>query len=115
MNFAVVYLAVRFFYRIFDFFHHWYVDGTKRLGHYTANFFERLDKNLALTITVRYFFEPLYKDYTFIGRILGIIFRSGRVALGVVLYAVLGLLFLFVYLVWWGLPLALILYTFFNL
>jgi len=101
--------VIRFFYRIADFFHHWYVHGSRRLIHSFLNLFESLDRTFALVITVRYFFVPLYKDYSIVGRILGIMFRSVRVAVGVFVYVILGAACFVVYLVWLLLPLGVIL------
>ena len=45
-----------------------------------------LDATFALAVTVRYFFHPLYRDYTLVGRILGVVFRSFRIAIAAVVY-----------------------------
>lgn len=100
MNFALVYIVSRFFYRLFDFFHHWYGHGSKRLAHFFISFLERLDRTLAIRITLKYFFEPLYKDYTVIGRIMGAIFRSLRIIIGALVYSFFGIIFLALYLGW---------------
>ena len=63
-------------------------------------------------MTLRHFFQPLYKDYTFIGRILGIVFRTCRIFIGVVVYAFVLLIFLAAYVVWLAAPIILILYVF---
>ena len=109
MDFSGTYLLQRFFYRIFDFFHHWYVDGSRAIGRSFMATIAAADQSLALKVTVRHFFEPLYKDYTIIGRILGIVFRTGRVAIGAVAYVFLAALFIVIYLAWLALP-ALIIY-----
>ncbi len=103
-NVALVYLVARFFYRIFDFFHHWYVHGLRAILHGGVNFFEHLDRVIALRMTVRYFFEPLYKDYTFVGRILGVIFRSVRICIGLAVYAFFGFFLLLLCLAWVAFP-----------
>ncbi len=109
MDSAVGYLVSRFFYRFSDFFHHWYIDASRRFFHKQLSFLERLDRTLAIRITVKYFFQPLYKDYTIVGRILGVIFRSGRILIGLVTYTIVILLFLALYFVWVSvLPLILI-------
>lgn len=59
-------------------------------------------------MTLKHLFEPLYKDYTIMGRILGPIFRLGRVLVGLVIYIVAGAIFLIFYLFWLLLPLALL-------
>lgn len=100
MNFSLVYLVQRFFFRLGDFFHHWYVDGSRHLLHWFVSFFERLDRTFAVRITYRYLFQPLYKDYSVIGRLLGFIFRASRVIVGSVIYLFFAALFLVVFVFW---------------
>lgn len=111
MNFSLTYLIGRFIYRILDFFHHWYTDASRVFFHKFISFLEYLDQTLALRTTLRYFFQPLYKDYTFIGRILGIIFRTCRALTGVVVYAFVLVIFLAAYVLWLAAPIILILYV----
>lgn len=106
MSFAPVYLVQRGFFRIYEFFRHWYADGSRFLGHAFISSLERLDRFFAVRITLRYFFEPLYKDYTIVGRILGVIFRSVRILLGVLIYLAASAIFVVVYILWLALPLA---------
>lgn len=108
MNFAVIYLAHRCCYRLIEFFHHWYVDASRKFAHLFISTLERLDRTFAVRITLRYFFHPLYKDYTIIGRILGVIFRSIRVVIGVTIYAFWALIFLVCYLLWLAVPPAIL-------
>ena len=111
MDFAPVYLVQRFFYRIADFFHHWYIDGSRYLGHRFLLILQNIDRSLAIKITVAHFFEPLYRDYSVVGRILGFVFRASRIIIGGILYFVLGTMFLVLYIVWLLLPAALIIYA----
>lgn len=111
-TFALGYLIHRFFYRILDFFHHWYVDGSRTIAHHFISTLEEIDKSFALVITLRYFFQPLYKDYSVIGRILGVIFRTGRIVIGVLVYVVVTAFFLVFYLAWIALPAAVLFYIF---
>lgn len=69
------------------------------------------DQSFAVTITLRHFFEPLYKDYTFIGRVVGIVFRSMRIALGVVCYLIIALVFAVIYLIWIAIPAIILFYA----
>ena len=111
MDFSLVYLVERFFYRIFDFFHHWYDDGTRSFGRSFINTLTKVDQSIALKVTLRHFFEPLYKDYSIIGRIMGVIFRSARVVIGVAVYLFLLSLFLFIYLAWLATPILILYYA----
>jgi hypothetical protein len=106
MDFAPAYLVQRFFYRFVDFFHHWYVDGSRYLGHRFLSILRNADRTIALQITLRHFFEPLYRDYSVIGRILGVIFRTGRIVIGVIVYFFLTLAFLALYLLWLAAPIV---------
>ena len=111
MDFSVVYLARRLLYRFLDFFHHWYVDGSRVIGRHFMATLTAADQSLAVAITLRHFFEPLYKDYSIIGRILGIVFRSVRVAIGSVCYFFLALVFVVIYLIWLAIPAVIIFYA----
>jgi hypothetical protein len=104
MDFSVVYLARRLLYRFLDFFHHWYVDGSRAIGRHFMTTLTAADRSFAVAITLRHFFEPLYKDYSIIGRILGIVFRTVRVVIGGVFYLILAIAFAIVYLVWLAVP-----------
>lgn len=108
MNFAPVYILSRLFFRAKDFFHHWYVDASRLFFHRFISYLENLDRTLAFRMTLKHLFEPLYKDYTIMGRILGPIFRFGRVLVGFVAYVFVGAIFLIFYLVWLLLPVALL-------
>jgi hypothetical protein len=111
MDFALVFVVRRFLYRIEDFFHHWYVHGIRRIAHGFIEYLSQLDQTFALKVTIRYFFQPLYKDYSIVGRILGIVFRSGRILIGGVLYGVVGVIFLAVVVLWAAIPIVVLLYS----
>ncbi len=108
MNFSPAYILGRFLWRIKDFFHHWYADATRYLFNRFISYLENLDRTFAFRMTIKHFFEPLYKDYTIMGRILGPIFRLGRSLVGLVVYIFVGALFLVFYLLWLLLPAALL-------
>lgn len=112
MNFSLFYLFNRLVYRILDFLHHWYYDASRQWAHFFISALEKLDRTFAFGITFKYFFHPLYKDYTILGRILGVIFRTGRIILGGVLYLGLAVVFLGLYLAWILVPAAVILTAF---
>src|SRR6267154_172114 len=99
MDFSLVYLAQRFFYRTFDFFHHWYIDGSRAFGRTFIATLTGIDETMAFAITLRYFFQPLYKDYTIMGRILGVIFRTGRILIGAFVYLFIIAVFAAAYLI----------------
>lgn len=114
-DFALGYLIHRFFYRIADFFSHWYVGGSRVIAHRFISTLEELDRTLAVRVTLRYFFQPLYKDYSVIGRILGVVFRTARILIGGVAYLAIALLFLAFYLLWIAAPAGIVFLVLKNL
>ncbi|PIR87299.1 MAG: hypothetical protein COU11_00935 [Candidatus Harrisonbacteria bacterium CG10_big_fil_rev_8_21_14_0_10_49_15] len=104
MNFSVVYLIHRFFYRIWKFAYNWYAGGFLNISHVAIGLFERLDTFFAFEVTLRNITQPLYQDKTILGYILGIIFRVLRVLVGALVYVLLSLLTIAVYLFWAFLP-----------
>lgn len=105
MVLALFYLIERFFYRLLDFFRHWYVKSFFIYYHQVITFFEKLDRTFALKITLRHLFQPLYKDYTLIGYFLGFIFRAFRIVAVSLIYLFLIILAALLYLLWILLPL----------
>ncbi len=106
---VILYLVHQFFYRIWEFFAHWYGRGYLHIGGAAMNTLERMDKALALRITLRHFGQPLYKDYTYLGYALGLIFRSLRILIGAMVYAAVAAVFAAIYIVWAAIPIYLIL------
>lgn len=94
------YIAVRFAERFFGFFDHWYRGGTRFFWSRTAGVLSGLDGTFAVVLTVRHLFEPLYQDRTFIGYVLGFIFRVLRVALGISIYLIVSAVAFVLYIGW---------------
>jgi hypothetical protein len=63
---------------------------------------------LAFKITLKHLFEPLYQDRSFIGYVLGFIFRSGRLIAGALFYFILLAFAAAVYLIWLAVPVFII-------
>lgn len=108
MSFAPVYLVHRFFFRLYDFFHHWYVHGTKFFMRRYLLALNSIELTFAVRLTFRHLADPLFGDYSAAGRIIGPIFRLFRAALGVFLYAIFTIIFALLYLAWVALPLYII-------
>ncbi len=102
---SLVYIFTHLGKRILDFFHHWYIDAFIIATHWSYNFLERLDRVFALRITAKNWFQPLYQDYTVIGYMWGFVFRTFRIAAGLVVYAFYALVSFSLYLLWAAFPL----------
>ena len=90
--------------RIVDFFNHWYVGGFRIWSHIAISFLESLDRKLAFKTTLRHIFHPMYQDRSFIGYILGFIFRTIRLFLGTIIYGTAIAVFAGLYLIWAAIP-----------
>jgi hypothetical protein len=112
MSYALVYILHRFVFRVVDFFHHWYIEGSRAIIHRFLSLLGDLDETFAVHLTLTHFFEPLYKDYSIPGRAFGIVFRALRAVIGLALYLVLTILFLALFVVWLALPVTILFFVF---
>ncbi len=101
---APIYFLNFFLIKIYDFFRHWYVGGFSAWVNATVGLLERFDRRLALRITVRHLFSPLYQEWNLAGFILGFIFRSIRAIAAVSLYGLVILASFILYVAWATLP-----------
>ena len=108
MNFSLIYLASRFFYRIKEFIYNWYAGGGRLIARKTLNVLESLDRFFAWRINLKNLLEPLYQDHSAIGHALGFIFRTLRIAAGSLAYLLIIAAAAFLYLVWIVIPAYLI-------
>lgn len=100
MNSAPLYLIRHFLFHGAEFLRHWYINSFFIIAHWLMNNLEWLDEILALRVTLKYFFQPLYGDYTILGRILGFLFRFIRIVLALILYPILCIVAFTAYVVW---------------
>ena len=114
MDFSLVYLAGRFLYRVREFIFDWYVGAFRRASHTAVSFLERLDQGIAWRITLRNLFQPMYQDMSIIGRALGLFFRSGRLLIGSIIYAVIIAVAVAIYLIWAAIPIYIVWFGFFR-
>src|SRR3989344_8562950 len=98
------YLFHQFFYRLIEFFRHWYVGSFCLISHFLVSLFEKIDRVVALKINFRHFFEPLYQDRSFIGYIFGVFFRSWRILIGIIIYSIIGGITVIFYILWSIIP-----------
>jgi hypothetical protein len=112
---SLVYLLNHLARRVGNFLRHWYVDGFLQAVDWTLHIFERLDRSFALRITAKNWLQPLYQDYTIIGYIWGFIFRTIRIIIGLIVYAVILLIAVLLFLIWASFPILTVYQIFNNL
>ncbi|MBZ1348773.1 MAG: hypothetical protein KY053_00860 [Candidatus Liptonbacteria bacterium] len=108
MKSAIFYLGNQIFLILFDFLKNWYFSSFSIWSRLVISILEKLDHYLALKITLKYFFAPLYQSFDLAGYLLGIFFRGFRVLTALILYAAIILIFVVGYLIWLLIPFFLI-------
>lgn len=108
MDFAPIYLIVRLARGIGVFFVHWYQNGTAYFVHAWRAIVLGLEQSLALKETIAHITQPLYSDYSMVGRIVGPVFRLIRAAIAIVLYIAISVGVGLLYLVWIAIPAAIL-------
>jgi len=103
-----LYLILGFFGLFLNFLRHWYLDSFYFVWQAYIGALRRWDRIFAVSITIRYWFKPLYQDYTFLGRILGFILRTIRIIIGGFGCLVLSIIFLALYTLWLMVPILLL-------
>lgn len=67
----------------------WYVERTLWFWSRISDTIHLMDRHFAVFINIKLFFTPLYGDYSFMGKLLGPLFRVWRVSAGLALYSFL--------------------------
>lgn len=111
---TVSYLIYGLFFRVADFFRHWYIKSFRIYASFVLSVLERVDAVFALKITLRHMLEPLYQDRSVIGYILGFIFRFLRVITASCVYALIIACFIIIYIGWLFVPVALLYLSIFH-
>jgi hypothetical protein len=102
------YLVSEVFRRPLVFLKRWYVDASKRFWARVIEESASIDRIFAIKIMFRTLTQPLYGDYTIIGRIIGPIFRLSRIVLALPVFAAYFSAALTIWIIWITLPLYLV-------
>ena len=109
---SLTYLIRIAFVRFFGFFVHWYRDGLHAWLYAYRQASSSLEEMVASRLMIHLLFRPLYGDYSIVGRIIGPIFRFGRLVIGVIGHILLVAFFGLIIVVWLLIPPLLITYAF---
>lgn len=110
-TFALSYLVQLALARLAGFCAHWYGDGTRAFLRRYRSGSASLEDLVASRAQLHLLFRPLYGDYSVVGRIIGPIFRLGRLAIGGAAHAALAVVFLLAWLAWSLLPPSIVAYA----
>ncbi len=108
-------LPVKFVRGIIDFFSFWYITSSKAFWYKEIYFIKGIERDMGVLINLKLMFQPIFGDYSYMGRVIGPIFRLGRVLIGFIIMAVSIVAVTAIYLIWIILPPLAFLMVFLNL
>ncbi|MBW6440787.1 hypothetical protein K0B03_02015 [Patescibacteria group bacterium] len=100
----VVSLPLKIVRGILNFFYVWYVQSSKDFWHKEISFIKGIERDIGVLINLKLLFQPIFGDYSYLGRVIGPILRMGRVLIGLFIVLVSIIAVLIVYLIWILLP-----------
>lgn len=83
---------------------YWYLQSLGQAYHSFLGALGFFESQLALRATLQNLTKPIFQDYTFQGRIVGVGLRLARLFLGLLIYLVIALLYIASYLLWLAFP-----------
>ena len=83
---------------------YWYLQSPARFVKTVSHAIGTLDGQFAVRDTLKNLNKPLFQDYSYQGRILGVVFRLGRVGMALFIYALAALAYVFGYVLWLLVP-----------
>lgn len=88
------------------FFVDWYVKGSHAIWAWIGSVLQDLERLFAVRLMIRYWVVPLYQDYSVIGYVVGVPFRTVRILIGLAVYLCVFAVGAFVWLIWLSIPLV---------
>ena len=83
----------------------WYVKSPSRAWELYLRTLGEVEISVGVRDMLRNLGRPLFQDYTWQGRLIGLLIRLVRIAVGLLVYALIALLYLALYAVWLAFPL----------
>ncbi|MCK5490841.1 MAG: hypothetical protein KAI67_03285 [Candidatus Pacebacteria bacterium] len=97
-------LPLNFVKGIINFLYIWYVSSSRDFWHKEIGFAKGIENEMGAFINLKLLFQPIYGDYSYIGRVIGPIFRFGRVLVGFFMMLISIVVVVVIYLIWIILP-----------
>ena len=97
-------LPVNFVRGTINFFCFWYVQSSKDFWNREISFIRGIERDIGVMINLKLITQPIFGDYSYMGRIIGPIFRLGRVLIGTIIMTASIFVVIIIYLIWIILP-----------
>ncbi len=108
-------LPINFIKGIINFFSFWYITISKSFWNKEILFIKGIERDIGVLINLKLMFQPIFGDYSYMGRVIGPAFRLGRILIGFIIMAVSVVVVVIIYLIWIILPPLVFLMVFLNL
>lgn len=108
-------LPVNFLKGIVNFLYVWYVKSSRDFWRKEIDFIKGVENDIGVFINLKLLFQPIFGDYSYMGRVIGPIFRLGRVFFGFLIMLISLVTVIAIYLIWIILPPLTFLMIFLNL
>ena len=97
-------LPIKFIKGINQFLWFWYVQSSKDFWHREVAFLKQIERDIGVMINLKLILQPIFGDYSYMGRIIGPVFRLGRVLTGTIIMVASIFIVILIYLLWIILP-----------
>jgi len=97
-------LPVNFIKGIKRFFYLWYITESKNFWRKELAFLQQVERDIGVRINMKLWLQPIYGDYSYEGRVIGPIFRTFRIFIGLGIEAVSVIAIVGFYLIWLVIP-----------
>lgn len=87
-----------------DFLYFWYIKSSRDFWRSEISFIKGVERDIGVMINLKLVTQPIFGDYSYIGRVIGPIFRLGRVIFGLIAISFSAALVTAIYLFWIFLP-----------
>ena len=108
-------LPIKFLKGIHQFFYFWYITSSKNFWHKEIGFLRQIERDIGVMINLKLITQPIFGDYTYAGRVIGPIFRLGRVLVGTIIMIASIFVVILIYMIWIVLPPLAFLMVFLNM
>lgn len=97
-------LTINFIKGTIRFFTFWYLTSSKSFWHKEIDFIKGIERDIGVLINLKLIFQPIFGDYSYMGRVIGPIFRISRVLIGFAIMSISVAVVIIIYLIWIILP-----------
>lgn len=108
-------LPINFIKEIINFFSFWYLQSSKNFWRKEISFIKQIERDLGMIVNLKLIYQPIFGDYSYMGRVIGPVFRISRVLIGLLIILTSIIIVVTIYLIWIILPPLAFLMVFLNL